>query len=148
MPRAFEVAVIGHLREVKDPLRAARACGPVARHIAPVDRASGRRGECQMGGPGPQRDETKYSRYVWRGEVTGGEVRRMLGRVQAIVLSSISEGGANVLAEAVMAGVPVLASRIDAAVAQLGRDYPGFFPVQFAATSCRKFKSTSRTRTH
>jgi glycosyltransferase involved in cell wall biosynthesis len=49
--------------------------------------------------------------------------------VRAIVLSSHSEGGANVLSEAIAAGVPVLASRIDGSVGLLGRDYPGYFPV-------------------
>jgi glycosyltransferase involved in cell wall biosynthesis len=45
------------------------------------------------------------------------------------VLSSRSEGGANVVSEAVAAGVPVLASRIDGSVGLLGRDYPGYFNV-------------------
>src|SRR5262249_60006079 len=46
-----------------------------------------------------------------------------------MVLSSLSEGGANVISEAVTAGVPVLATRIDGSVGLLGRDYPGYFPV-------------------
>jgi glycosyltransferase involved in cell wall biosynthesis len=57
------------------------------------------------------------------------EVRRLLGRARAMVLSSLSEGGANVISEAVAARVPVLASRIDGSVGLLGRDYPGYFPV-------------------
>ena len=46
-----------------------------------------------------------------------------------MVISSLSEGGANVISEAVVAGVPVLASRIDGNVGLLGADYPGYFPV-------------------
>jgi glycosyltransferase involved in cell wall biosynthesis len=46
-----------------------------------------------------------------------------------MVLSSIMEGGANVVSEALVAGVPVLASRIDGSVGLLGGDYPGYFPV-------------------
>jgi glycosyltransferase involved in cell wall biosynthesis len=46
-----------------------------------------------------------------------------------MVLSSRSEGGANVISEAVVAGVPILASRIEGSVGLLGRDYPGYFPV-------------------
>jgi glycosyltransferase involved in cell wall biosynthesis len=34
-----------------------------------------------------------------------------------------------VISEAVVAGVPVLASRIDGSVGLLGRDYSGYFPV-------------------
>jgi glycosyltransferase involved in cell wall biosynthesis len=40
-----------------------------------------------------------------------------------------SEGGDNVISEAVAAGLPVLATRIDGSVGLLGRDYPGYFPV-------------------
>jgi glycosyltransferase involved in cell wall biosynthesis len=68
-------------------------------------------------------------RYVWRGERPRAEVRDLLGRAKAIVLSSLSEGGANVISEAVAAGVPVLASRIDGSVGLLGSHYPGYFPV-------------------
>jgi glycosyltransferase involved in cell wall biosynthesis len=40
------------------------------------------------------------------------------------------EGGANVVSEAVMAGLPVIASDIEGSVGLLGRDYPGYYPVQ------------------
>lgn len=39
------------------------------------------------------------------------------------------EGGANVLSEAIVASVPILASRIDGNVGILGEDYPGYFGV-------------------
>src|SRR5262249_45925619 len=45
------------------------------------------------------------------------------------VLTSRSEGGANVISEAIASGVPVMASRIDCTVGLLGADYPGLFPV-------------------
>jgi glycosyltransferase involved in cell wall biosynthesis len=54
-----------------------------------------------------------------------------------MVLSSRSEGGANVISEALAAGVPVLASRIDGSVGLLGRDYPGYFPVGDTAALAR-----------
>jgi glycosyltransferase involved in cell wall biosynthesis len=53
------------------------------------------------------------------------------------VLSSLSEGGANVISEAVAAGLPVLASRIDGSVGLLGRDYPGYVPVGDTAALAR-----------
>lgn len=46
-----------------------------------------------------------------------------------MVISSISEGGANVVSEAVVDGVPVLASRMPGNVGLLGDGYPGYFPV-------------------
>ncbi len=135
-PRAFEVAVIAHLRKVKDPLRAAEAARllPAASrlrivHVGGADSPQwAARAKAEM---------ERNPRYIWRGEVTGGEVRRLLGRARALVLSSRSEGGANVVSEAVAAGVPVLASRIDGSVGLLGRDYPGYFPVGDTAALAR-----------
>ena len=46
-----------------------------------------------------------------------------------MVLSSVMEGGANVLSEAIMASLPVLASEIPGNIGLLGKDYPGYFPV-------------------
>jgi len=46
-----------------------------------------------------------------------------------MVLSSLSEGGANVISEAIVVGVPILASRMDGNIGLLGADYPGYFPV-------------------
>jgi glycosyltransferase involved in cell wall biosynthesis len=45
------------------------------------------------------------------------------------VLSSKLEGGANVVSEAIVAGVPLLASRIAGSVGLLGENYPGYFRV-------------------
>jgi putative glycosyltransferase (TIGR04348 family) len=126
--RHFEVAVIGHLRAVKDPLRAAEA----ARRLPATSRVR----IVHLGGAATPQWAAKAKaemqtnpRYVWRGEVPRAEVRRTLGRVKAVVLSSLSEGGANIISEALMARVPVLASRIDGSVGLLGRDYPGYFRI-------------------
>ena len=47
-----------------------------------------------------------------------------------MVISSNQEGGANVVSEAIVAEVPVIASDIPGNVGLLGRDYPGYFPVR------------------
>jgi len=125
---SFDVAVIGHLREVKDPFRAAQA----ARRLP----ASSRIRILHLGAaetPGwaaaAKAEMAINPRYVWRGDRPRADVRRLLGRARAMVLSSLSEGGANVISEAVAAGVPILATRIDGSLGLLGRDYPGYFPV-------------------
>lgn len=126
--RNFEVAVIGHLREVKDPLRAAlaaRGLPPRSRiHILHVGAAHtpdwAAKAKAEM---------AQNPRYVWRGDVPRAAVRALLARSRAMVLSSLSEGGANVISEAVVAGVPVLASRIAGSIGLLGRGYPGYFAV-------------------
>ncbi len=43
--------------------------------------------------------------------------------------SSRLEGGANVISEAIIAGTPLIASRIAGNVGLLGEDYPGYFEV-------------------
>lgn len=68
-------------------------------------------------------------RYRWRDEVPPASVRKLLARSHAMIISSVSEGGANVISEAAVAGVPVLASRMDGNVGLLGNSYPGYFPV-------------------
>ncbi|MGA7489895.1 MAG: selenoneine biosynthesis selenosugar synthase SenB, partial [Xanthobacteraceae bacterium] len=126
--RSFDVAVIGHLRAVKDPFRTAEA----ARLLPPTSRIR----IVHLGAAETPRwaamakAEMKLNpRYLWRGDRPRAQVRRLLVRARAMVLSSLSEGGANVVSEAIAAGVPVLASRIDGSVGLLGRDYPGYFPV-------------------
>jgi putative glycosyltransferase (TIGR04348 family) len=124
----FDVAVIGHLRAVKDPMRAALAARslPSSSRIRIVHLGAA---ETPRWSAIARAEMKRNPRYVWRGERPRAEVRRLLGRAEAIVLSSLSEGGANVISEAVAAGVPVLASRIDGSVGLLGSDYPGYFPV-------------------
>lgn len=126
--RAVVVSVIGHLRDVKDPLRAAEAV-----RLLPAD--SRVRIEQVGRAYSPEWAERARAemaanpRYRWRDDVPAAGVRRLLARSHAMAITSLSEGGANVVSEAVVAGVPILASRIDGNVGLLGRDYGGYFPV-------------------
>jgi putative glycosyltransferase (TIGR04348 family) len=124
----FEVLVVGHLREEKDPLRTAQASRllPVQSQIR-VMHLGMAHGEQWSAAAFAEMAENP--RYQWRGEVPGWAVQRAIARASLMVLSSIMEGGANVVSEALVAGVPVLASKIDGSVGLLGRDYPGYFPV-------------------
>jgi glycosyltransferase involved in cell wall biosynthesis len=54
-----------------------------------------------------------------------------------MLISSKMEGGANVVSEALVAGVPVLASRIPGNVGLLGGGYRGYFPVGDTAALAR-----------
>jgi putative glycosyltransferase (TIGR04348 family) len=124
--RNLTVCVIGHLRPVKDPFRAALA----VRQLPP---SSGIR-VLQVGGAMSEsmaaraRAEMKINpRYLWLGEQPRWRTRRILSRSQLCVLSSRLEGGANVLSESIMASVPVVASRIPGTIGILGENYPGYF---------------------
>jgi putative glycosyltransferase (TIGR04348 family) len=133
---SFDVAVIGHLREVKDPLRAAKAARrlPAGSRLRIVHLGAAETPQWRALAKAEMKDNP---RYVWRGDRPRAQVRRLLGRARAMVLSSLREGGANVISEAVAAGVPVLASRIDGSVGLLGRDYPGYFPARDTAALAR-----------
>ena len=65
----------------------------------------------------------------WLGEQPPSRTLRTLAKSQLCVISSRMEGGANALSEAIVAGVPILASRIKGNTGILGADYPGLFDV-------------------
>jgi putative glycosyltransferase (TIGR04348 family) len=126
--RGVVISVIGHLRDVKDPLRAAEAVRllPAASKVR-IEQV-GRAYTAQWAERA--RAEMKSNpRYRWRDDVPRAEVRRLLTRSHAMVISSLSEGGANVISEAAVVGVPILASRMDGNVGLLGSAYRGYFPV-------------------
>lgn len=129
-PRAdrFEVCVIGHLRAVKDPFLTAdasrRASAASRLHVLQVGAALDAELEARA------RAEQRFNpRYTWLGERSAKETGRLLSRCRLLVLSSRAEGGANVVSEAVVNDVPVLASRIPGSVGLLGENYPGYFTV-------------------
>lgn len=123
----FDACVIGNLRAEKDPFRAALA----ARLLPPASRL-------RVTHAGGAQDESfaeravslgsKTVRYRWLGEVPRWRVRGLLSRSHLLVQSSLMEGGANVVSEALAIGVPVLASRVPGNVGMLGEAYPGYFP--------------------
>ncbi len=130
--RHFDAAVIGHLRPVKDPFRAALASRlvPAASRLRIVQ--SGRALSPEMARR-VQREARANPRYRWLGAVPHWRARRALRRAHVMVISSISEGGANVVSEAVADGVPILASRMPGNVGLLGDRYAGYFPVEGTA---------------
>lgn len=124
----FDVCVIGHLREVKDPFRTALA----ARSLpdSSTIRVLQVGGAMTYGMADRARKEMRANkRYRWLGEQQKARVRSILSKSSLSVVSSRLEGGANVLSEAIAASVPILASRIDGNVGILGPNYPGYFDV-------------------
>jgi len=65
---------------------------------------------------------------------------------QLMVLSSRMEGGANVISEACVARLPVIASRIPGSVGLLGDDYPGYYPVADTAALTELLLRAERDR--
>jgi putative glycosyltransferase (TIGR04348 family) len=124
----FRLAVIGHLRAEKDPLRAVAAVSLLPRetrleivHIGgALDASLGNEAEAWM---------AREPRYRWLGALPHGRALGWLARSHALVVSSVMEGGANVIAEAARIGTPVLASRVPGNVGMLGARYPGYYPL-------------------
>lgn len=123
---AFVVLAAAHLRAVKDPLLAARATRElpassriVVEHFgAALDPAFGARA---------LRESRTNPRWRWLGDVPHAELLRRMRAAHAFVQTSRSEGGSAALAEALVSGLPVLATRIPASIGMLGERHPGFF---------------------
>jgi putative glycosyltransferase (TIGR04348 family) len=125
---AFDVCVVAHLREEKDPLRAALA----ARRLPPQSRIQithvGLALDAALGAKA--RDEARRnSRYRWLGSLSHAKTRALLARSQLVCITSKMEGSSNVLSEALACGVPVVTSRIPGLIGTLGKNFNGFFPV-------------------
>ncbi|HEY6329554.1 MAG TPA: selenoneine biosynthesis selenosugar synthase SenB, partial [Blastocatellia bacterium] len=128
----FEICVVGHLRAVKDPFRAALAARllPLASRIRIVHVGSAMTPAMEARA---LREMRVNRRYRWLGRQTQSLTSAILARSNLCVLSSRMEGGANVLSEAVVASVPILASKIPGTVGVLGEEYPGYFDVGSSA---------------
>nr|WP_315395613.1 selenoneine biosynthesis selenosugar synthase SenB [uncultured Duganella sp.] len=133
--RHADICMIGHLRAEKDPYTFMRAAALVASpsarlvHIGgALEPALATAAEVTAG---------QQPRYRWLGAMAHAATRQRLKRSHAMALTSHMEGGANVIIEAVSAGVPVLASDIGGNRGMLGDDYAGYFPPGDAAALAR-----------
>lgn len=132
----FEIVVSGHLRAEKDPF-----CGAAALMYLP---ASSRIRLTQIGGarePSLSEEALRWMkrepRYQWQRELKRPHALATLARGRAMLISSLMEGGANVVSEALMARVPVIASRIPGNVGMLGKNYAGYYPAGNAQALAR-----------
>jgi putative glycosyltransferase (TIGR04348 family) len=128
--RSFDVVLVGHMRPEKDPLTPMRALLRLPAdsrvrliHIGEALSEEYARAARELA----TRTWPSLERYRWLGGRGHAETRRRIRDAQAMVISSVMEGGANVIVEAVTCGVPILASRICGNIGMLGRDYDGYF---------------------
>jgi putative glycosyltransferase (TIGR04348 family) len=124
----FQVCLIGHLREEKDPLRAALAVRRLPANsriqLIHIGLALDARLEKRA-----QSEARRNSRYHWLGERPHWKTRRILAESDLAVITSRMEGSSNVLSEALASSVPVVASKIPGLIGTLGKTFPGYFPV-------------------
>ncbi|GIW81735.1 MAG: hypothetical protein KatS3mg105_3542 [Gemmatales bacterium] len=123
----FRVCVIGHLRPVKDPMRTAWAARllPEESRIRVLHIGSALTEELA---DAARHEQETNPRYRWLGELPRTKALQILATCHLLSLTSKSEGGANVISEALMVDVPVVSSRIDGSIGLLGKSYPGYFP--------------------
>jgi len=106
----FEVAVVGHLRRVKDPFRAAEAARLLPSeskiHILHLGEAF-----TQDLAEHAQVEMAINPRYEWLGDLPHEQAISLMARCRLVVLTSLSEGGPATIAEAIVSGIPVIATR-------------------------------------
>lgn len=127
LKRRFLVSVIGHLRPEKDPFCIVRSLAftpPKSNlHVMHLGNAM----SPKMRQQALAYDHTE-ARYQWLGELSHAKTLQALSRSHLMVISSLMEGGAHVVSEAIAIGVPIIASDIPGNRGLLGEDYPGYFP--------------------
>jgi putative glycosyltransferase (TIGR04348 family) len=125
--KPFRVCVVGHLREEKDPLRAALAAREIPSFSSLEILHVGKALDSALGKQA-QAEAATNPRYSWVGELPYWMTRRVLARSHLVAITSRIEGSSNVLSEALASSVPVVASRIPGLIGTLGKDYPGLYP--------------------
>jgi putative glycosyltransferase (TIGR04348 family) len=122
----IDIAMIGHLREEKDPLTFMRAAELIQTPGIRLLHVGGALDPALS--EAARATQAAQARYRWLGALPHMPARRLLRRCAAMAICSRMEGGANVIIEAVTSGVPVLASDISGNRGMLGEDYAGYFP--------------------
>jgi len=151
---AFVISVVGHIRDIKDPLRAAMASRklPKESRIRIVQAGDADDGLLVERA---RAEAVRNRRYRYQGSIPRWKVRHLIAGSHLLVLSSKIEGGANVISETIVDYVPLLASRIPGNVGLLGEDYPGYFDpgdtarlteLMFQAETDEDFYQELRTR--
>tara|TARA_B100000674_G_scaffold391404_1_gene335406 strand:- start:4235 stop:5200 length:966 start_codon:yes stop_codon:yes gene_type:complete len=131
LKRLFNVCFAGHLREEKDPetlFEAIRELPKISKiKVNAYGKAHSKKWEKIA------IDEMKKNdRFQWHGEISHANLRNKFSSSHLLISTSIMEGGANVISEAIMADLPIIASDIDGNIGLLGQDYPGYFKVKNA----------------
>ncbi|WP_254774064.1 selenoneine biosynthesis selenosugar synthase SenB [Marinobacter sp. AC-23] len=124
----FDICVIGHLRAEKDSLRAAKAARRLPAdsriRVSCAGKAHNEHWESLA-----NQELKENPRFRWLGELEKTDVAKLMAESRLLVMSSVMEGGANVVSEACRAGLPVIASDISGNTGLLGEDYRGYYPV-------------------
>jgi putative glycosyltransferase (TIGR04348 family) len=128
--RDTRAVMVGHLREEKSPRTLFEAAALLGQqgHMQIQIKHIGAEHD-QLLATMAHQTASSYPQYQFTGALSHAETRRQIQRSHVLVHTSVMEGGAHVLMEAVCSGVPVIASRIPGNMGMLGQDYAGLFSV-------------------
>ncbi len=122
--KSTDFGFLGHLREVKNPFLMNRAMQICNGDLTAITMGSVLEPEYRaLVLEWQQRD----SRFQYLGNLAHSEALARLKQLDYSINSSFSEGGANAVAESIVLGTPVLASRIEGNIGLLGEDYIGYY---------------------
>lgn len=132
LKRHFIVSLIGHLRPEKDPFCVVRSL----QHLPPSSTIRVQHLGKAMS-PEMRQIALDYTahyahqrpNYQWLDEQSHSQTMQKLARSHLMVITSLMEGGAHVVSEAIAIGVPIIASNIAGNRGLLGENYAGYYPV-------------------
>lgn len=126
--RVLRVIFVGHLRAEKDPMTLLRAASRLAcRRDIRID-LIGDGQDCALAESARLAQATQAN-FRWLGGRPHAETRRRIQRAHLLVNSSLMEGGAHVILEAVRSGTAVVASHVAGNIGMLGEAHAGYFEV-------------------
>lgn len=127
-PHYFTVVVLAHLRDVKDPLLAAKAAAlmPDSSRLRVLHAGSAHNADWQSQA---EAEMAANSRYQWLGGLESSEASDLLASADLLACTSLLEGGANVVTEAIALGIGVAGTEIGGNRGMLGPDHRGLVPV-------------------
>lgn len=125
----FKVIMVGHLREVKDPMTFMRAARLLASELDVEWLHVGRCSDADYL-RGIRETEAVNPNYRWLDAVDHNSVLQFISDADLLVHCSVAEGSPHVVIEAMALGTPVLASQVEGNEGTLGLGYSGYFPVR------------------
>lgn len=122
----FAACVLAHLRPVKDPLLPFAALRDLPPSLPVRVTVAGRAMTDELATLARLATESD-PRAIWLGPLRRPAAKALLAQSDLCIVPSTSEGGANVISEAIAAGTPIAATRIPGNTGLLGDDWPALF---------------------
>jgi len=141
--RTFNVAVVGHLREEKNPRLVWRLLERLPPDLRIRFQHAGAGLDAQLAARATD-VAARDPRYRWLGNLPRPQARQLMRRCHVLLHPSNMEGGAQAVIEAVTAHTPVIGSGIDGNAGLLGVHYAGLFTEGDVNAACVLIERAAR----